>query len=183
MPAKYIAVFLTACLIASLAPLASPKPVPMATANFPGWPATFEGRSLRTLGLTEIERRFVQSFPGRIERFSDGQQEIVLRWIFEPTRKLHAASDCFRGSGYRVTPLPLETIAGESWGAFSAERHPQRLRVRETITDTDGRRWTDVSAWYWAAVRGETRGPWWAVTVAAIGSTSAGAAVPLLGAE
>lgn len=183
MSAKRIAVFLAACLIAALAPLASPKPAPMATADFPGWPATFEGRSLRTLGLTEIERRFAQRFPGRIERFSDGQQEIILRWIFAPTRKLHAASDCFRGSGYRVTALPLETTAGASWGAFSAERHHRRLHVRETITDANGQRWTDVSAWYWAAVRGETRGPWWAITVAATGSASTSTTVPLVGAE
>ncbi|MFC4313050.1 hypothetical protein ACFPN2_28470 [Steroidobacter flavus] len=184
MPTKRIAAFLVACLVAALTPLASPKPAPVVTANFPGWPTTFEGRPLRALELTDIEERFVRSFPGRIGRFSDGRREIVLRWIAAPTRKLHAASDCFKGSGYHVTPLPLQTTDGNAWGAFSAERHDQRLNVREAIVDASGRRWTDVSAWYWAAVRDETRGPWWAITVAAAGSSHASAAnVPLAAAE
>lgn len=184
MPARSITVFLVACLLAALAPLASPRPAPVVTANFPGWPTTFEGRPLRALELTDIEQRFVRSFPGRIGRFSDGRREIIMRWIAAPTRKLHAASDCFKGGGYRVTPLPLETTDGASWGAFSAGRRGQLLHVREAIVDTGGQRWTDVSAWYWAAVRGETQGPWWAITVAAAGpSQSSDPRVPLVGAE
>jgi hypothetical protein len=184
VPSKSIVTFLIACLLAALAPLASPGPAPVVTTAFPGWPATFEGRPLRALELTDIERRFAQSFPGRIGRFSDGRREIVMRWIASPTRKLHAAADCFKGSGYRVTPLPLQTTDGALWGAFSAERGNQRLTVREAIVDTNRRRWTDVSAWYWAVVRDETPGPWWAITVATAGpAESSGANVPLLGAE
>jgi hypothetical protein len=107
---------------------------------------------------------------------------VIMRWIAAPTRKLHAASDCFKGSGYRVKPLPLETANGMTWGSFAAERGTQRLHVREVITDGSGNRWTDVSAWYWAAVRGGTQAPWWAITVAASGAGQA-AAVPLAGAE
>lgn len=184
MPPKSVAVFLVACVLAALAPLASPRPAPVVTANFPGWPTTFEGHPLRALELTAVERRFVPSFPGRIGRFSDGPREIIMRWISVPTRKLHAASDCFKGSGYRVTPLPLETTAGSTWGAFSAESHEQRLHVREAVIDGNGKRWTDVSAWYWAAVRGETQGPWWAITVAAAESDrSEDSRVSLVGAE
>lgn len=184
MPTKSLAAFLVACALAALAPLASPQPVPIETANFPGWPTSFEGRPLRALELTAVEQRFVPSFPGRIGRFSDGQQEIVMRWISVPTRKLHAASDCFKGSGFHVTPLPLETTAGTTWGSFSAERHEQRLHVREAIVDGSGKRWTDVSAWYWDAARGETQGPWWAITVAAAGpDRGLGSQVPLVAAE
>ena len=41
----------------------------------------------------------------------------------------------------------------------------EALEVRERITDTNGRGWTDVSEWYWNAIGGKTEGPWWAVTV------------------
>jgi len=184
MLTRHIAIFLVTCLLAALAPLASPKPAPVVAAKFPGWPTTFEGRPLRALVLTEVERRFVGAFPGRIGRFSDGEREIVMRWVAAPTRKLHAASDCFKGSGYHVTPLPLETTDGARWGAFSAQHRAHLLHVREAVIDADGRRWTDVSAWYWAAVRGETQGPWWAITVAAAGpSRSSQGNVPLVGGE
>lgn len=183
MSTRNIAVFLVACVLAALAPLASPKPPPVVTADFPGWPTAFEGRSLRALELTQIEQHFAQSFPGRIGRFNDGEREIVMRWIATPTRKLHAAVDCFKGSGYRVIPLPLETTDRATWSAFSAELHNHLLHVREAIVDADGERWTDVSAWYWAAVRGETQGPWWAITVATSGPQSSDWRVPLAGAE
>lgn len=184
MPSKGLAVFLMACLLAALAPLASPTSAPPVTADFPGWPTVFEGRPLRALALTEVEARFVYSFPGRIGRFSDGEREIVMRWIAAPTRKVHAASDCFKGSGYRVTPLPLQTTHGAPWGAFSAERRDQRLNVREAIVDASGQRWSDVSAWYWAAMRGGTQGPWWAITVATTDPAQSSAVrVPLVGAE
>jgi hypothetical protein len=173
-----------ACVLAALAPLAVPAPLPVELTGFPGWPSTFDNRPLQPVALASVEQRFAATFPGRIGRFSDGRQEVIMRWIAAPTRKLHAASDCFKGSGYSVKPLPLETTDGATWGTFAAERGAQRLRVREVITDGNGNRWTDVSAWYWAAVRGETQAPWWAITVAASDSgLSAQATVPLAGAE
>ena len=172
------------CVLAALAPFAAPAPAAVERAGFPGWPGDFEGRPLQAIALSAVEERFAGSFPGQIGRFSDGRREVIMRWIAAPTRKLHAASDCFKGSGYRVKPLPLETTGGVTWGAFSAERGAQRLHVREVVTDANGTRWTDVSAWYWAAVRGETQAPWWAITVAASGpGQAATAAVPLTGAE
>ena len=39
------------------------------------------------------------------------------------------------------------------------------MRVRERIYDGAGHGWTDVSAWYWDALRGYSPGPWWAVTI------------------
>lgn len=171
-----------ACVLAALAPLAVPAPSPVEQTGFSGWPSTFEGRPLRPAALSSVEQRFAATFPGRIGRFSDGGQEVIMRWIAAPTRKLHAASDCFKGSGYRVKPLPLEATNGMTWGSFAAERGTQRLHVREVITDGNGNRWTDVSAWYWAAVRRETQAPWWAITVAASGSGLA-STVPLAGAE
>lgn len=173
-----------ACVLAALAPLAVPAPSFVEQTGFPGWPSTFEGRPLQAIALSPLEQRFAETFPGRIGRFNDGRQEVIMRWVAAPTRKLHAASDCFKGGGYRVQPLPLETTGGIIWGAFAAERGTQRLHVREVITDGDGNRWTDVSAWYWAAVRGETRAPWWAATIAASApGGTASPTVPLAGAE
>lgn len=175
-------VFALACVLAALTPIAMPSPRPVEHTGFPGWPSNFDGKALQPIALAPVEQRFAESFPGRIGRFSDGQREVVIRWISAPTRKLHAASDCFRGSGYRVKPLPLQRANG-MWGAFSAERGTLRLYVREVIIDASGQRWTDVSAWYWAAVRGETQAPWWAITVAAGTDEVAMSNVPLASAE
>jgi hypothetical protein len=41
-----------------------------------------------------------------------------------------------------------------------------RLTVREAILEGRASRWTEVSQWYWEALLGQTRGPWWAITVA-----------------
>lgn len=184
MRTKHVPVLLLACLLAALAPFAAPTPAPVDHAGFPGWPSVFEDRALQPIPLSSVEQRFAATFPGRIARFSDGKREVIMRWIAAPTRKLHAASDCFKGSGYRVKPLPLELTDGAVWGAFSAERGSQRLHVREVIVDSNGNRWTDVSAWYWAAVRGETQRPWWATTVAASSSALAEmSTMPLAAAE
>lgn len=157
--------FLLVCVLAALVPLHS-RSLAQPPTSFPGWPAQFEGHALHELPLTEQEQRFAAEFPGRIGRFTDGSREIVMRWVGGPTRKLHPAADCFRGSGYAVTPAPIEVIDGGSWGAFDAQRKGVRVRVREAILATDGQRWTDASSWYWAAVRDRTHGPWWAITVA-----------------
>ncbi len=134
---------------------------------FPGWPTHFEGHALTALPLSEREQRFSSDFPGRIARFTDGEREVIFRWVTEATRKLHPASDCFVGIGYHVQPLPLQIDeAGARWGSFNAIRGGEKLRVYERIYTDTGNGWTDVSAWYWAAVSDETAGPWWAATVA-----------------
>ena len=48
-----------------------------AVVAFPGWPSTFEGRTLTPLPLNEMETKFATGFPGRIARFSDGEREII----------------------------------------------------------------------------------------------------------
>lgn len=111
--------------------------------------------------LAALEARFEQGFPGRVGRFSDGQREIVLRWVTRVTCQLHASSDCFKASGYRINPLPLQ-----GWSRFRATRGAQVLEVRERISDRTDGQWCDVSAWYWSALLGRGQGPWWAVTVA-----------------
>lgn len=166
-------VLLLACAVAAFVPLLGARPQPAPTGHFPGWPTQFAGRPLHQLPLGPIEQRFAADFPGRIGRFTDGEREIVIRWVSQETRKLHPASDCFRGAGYAITPQPLLVEAtGARWGAFLAKRDTQQLDIRERIYDTSGNQWTDASAWYWAATTGESAGPWWAVTIASLRSSA-----------
>lgn len=161
--------FLIACLAAAAAPLAlGGKPVSpniKATSGFPGWPATFEGRTLTQLPLSALEDRFARDFPGRIARFTDGQREIIMRWVAHPTRKLHPAADCFKANGYTVRPRPIREADGQRWATFSATHGKRSFLVSERIHDQNGRQWSDVSAWYWASQMGEG-GASWAITVA-----------------
>jgi hypothetical protein len=158
--------FALACAFSALAPWIPNSPVAAAADGFPGWPASFEGRALTRLPLTAIEERFGQNFPGRVGRFSDGQREVILRWVSEGTRKLHPSGDCFKANGYQLTPQPVTTIGAQRWSGFLAVRGAQKFDVRERIYDAGGGQWSDVSAWYWAVQLGQTSGPWWAVTVA-----------------
>jgi hypothetical protein len=164
------ALYVVACVAAALVPLVPAAEGSRAGSPFAGWPAGFEGRALRELPLSEREARFAADFPGRIGRFTDGSREVVIRWVEEPTRKLHPAADCFEGVGYDVRPLPARVDAdGAVWGRFEAARGAERVVVRERIFEASGRAGagsSDVSQWYWTAVLGRTSGPWWAVTVA-----------------
>lgn len=163
--------FLLAALAAALAPLfkSTRENVSQFAAGFPGWPSQYEGRPLTELPLSSREQAFVRDFPGRIGRFSDGNREIIMRWVAEPTRRLHPASDCFRGSGYKITPLPLQRdAAGTPMGCFRASRHGEAMSVCEALRDDHGHTWSDASSWYWTTMFGGSEGPWWSVVVADI---------------
>jgi hypothetical protein len=135
--------------------------------SFPGWPAQFHGQELVQVHLSAQEQRFVKGFPGRIGRFSRNSEEVILRWVTHASRKLHPASDCYKGSGYAITPQPIQVdFAGKHWGCFHAKRDGESLEVCEQIYDKQGNSWSDVSSWFWGAMLGHTQGPWWAVTVA-----------------
>ena len=159
------------CLVAAAAPLLLAAPGEIGSRGDRGevvWPERFEGRVLTPLPLTARELKFSDDFPGHVARFSDGQREVIIRYVTEATRMLHAASDCLRGVGYSITPSALEVDAnGNKWSAFRAVRGTDVLNVRERIFDEQGHSWTDVSAWYWAVMMGRAEGPSWAVTVAA----------------
>lgn len=159
---------LTALALSALVPLLPHDSAPThATSAEPNWTESFEGRRLTRLPLSQREQRFHRNFPGRVARFTDGERELVVRWVAEETRRLHPAADCLRGAGYTVTPLPQHVDdEGNAWSCVEAVRKGERLCVRERVHDLDGGSWADVSAWYWAARLGNTQGPWWAVTVA-----------------
>ncbi len=157
------------------------------------WPTRFRGQPLTQLALTPVDARFAARFPGVIARFAAGREQIVLRHVFHATRQLHPAADCFRAAGYSVeAPRASTADDGSRYACFVAQRGEgaaaERLRVCERIVRAEGdvgaearagaespspvnaaagpsatTEWTDVSAWYWAALRGG--GPWWAITV------------------
>jgi hypothetical protein len=168
---RYAKFFVIACVLAAIVPLApSLQAAKHADRGFPGWPTHFEGRALTRIGLSEREQAFAKGFPGRMAAFTDGRRTILFRWVAKETRKLHSSWDCFRGSGYSVSPPHLRKYeTGRLWGAFRATRGPETLHVSERISDDSGKFWTDVSAWYWAALLGKSPGPWWAVTAVRAG--------------
>jgi hypothetical protein len=162
-----VAVLLLAATAAAMAPLFDRAKATGVDAPFPGWPSHYAGRPLVALPLTERENAFVRDFPGRVGRFSDGHREIIIRWVGAPTRRLHPAADCFRGSGFSVVPMPLRTDAkGSAMSCFRANHGSDVLAVCELIRDEHGQSWPDVSAWYWSAMLGGSSAPWWSFVVA-----------------
>lgn len=130
-------------------------------------PSQWRGRPLRPLALGEVEERFARQFPGTLARMTDGHDVLVLRAVHRPTRMLHPAADCYRGLGYQIAAEQLRLDQERRlWRCFEAVRAGQRLKVCERIVDAQGASFTDTSAWYWAAVLGQSQGPWQAVTVA-----------------
>lgn len=135
------------------------------------WPETMNGHPLRPLPLSAVEKRFAMDFPGAIARFADGDSVVTLRHVTRATRKLHPASDCYRGLGYTVTREHLrqrqDAMARHAMQhCFTASKPGIRLQVCEFIQDRNGKSFTDTSAWYWAALTGQSQGPWQAVTTA-----------------
>jgi len=162
------AVLLPACMLwGAFATWARPHaPAPRDTPSVE-LPSQWQGQALRPLALSEIEQRFARQFPGSLARMTDGRQVLVLRAVHRPTRMLHPAADCYRGLGYGIARQQLQLDAQRHlWRCFEAARSGQRLRVCERIVDARGTGFTDASAWYWAALLGQSRGPWQAITVA-----------------
>ena len=162
-----IAVLLLAAAAAALAPFVTHPSGATAGAPFPGWPTHYEDRALVELPLTAREGAFMQDFPGRVGRFSDGQREIIIRWVGAPTRKLHSATDCFRGSGYAIAPIAARKSGdGTTMGCFRATLHGASMTVCEVIRDERGGSWSDVSAWYWDGMLRSSPPPWWSFVMA-----------------
>jgi len=135
--------------------------------SFQQWPDKFEGRSLQRLPITEKEQGFSQGFPGKIARFTDGSREIIMRYIEQPSRKLHPSADCLRGAGYTVDSQPIKRDqTGELWGCVLAKKNNLNYRVCERIFDQSGNSWYDVSSWFWSVLLKNSQGPWLAITIA-----------------
>jgi hypothetical protein len=93
------------------------------------------------------------------------RDRLVLRFVWRATRRLHPAEDCFRGAGYRITPLPIRVDErGREWSGFVGEKNGRILTVRQCVISAPGedlsraetyttRSWPDVSNWYWDVSR------------------------------
>jgi hypothetical protein len=160
-------IFVCACVLAAAIPWLKTSPAHQQISfNFPGWTTALDVREMQELSHSEGELRFEKDFPGRIGKFSDGEKEYAVRWVTEATRMLHPAADCLKGSGYELKPQPIFVDEkGNRWGCSLAIRKDQTLKVRERIFDAEGKSWTDVSSWYWAALMNGSKDGWWAVTV------------------
>lgn len=147
-----------------------PTSAPVPLERFIEWPQQFSGQPLQPLALSVVEQRFAAQFPGAIARFRAGAKVLSLRHVTRPTRKLHPAADCYRGLGYRIQAMSLQRRApgGGLQRCFVASGQGPALRVCEYIEDAAGQSFTDTSAWYWAALGGNSSGPWLAVTVAEV---------------
>lgn len=133
------------------------------------FPQQFEGHSLKPVELSYSEAKFSPGFPGRIAKFTDGKRTILFRQVNKPTRQLHPSSDCYKGNCFQLHPMAaLRDAEGKIWSRFSAIRNGQKLEVREIVSDSKGRTWSDTSSWYWSALLGKTQSPWVAVTVASV---------------
>lgn len=136
------------------------------TASSVEWPDQFRGVALSPLPLSLREEHFAAGFPGALARFRCGEGEVIFRRVDRATRKLHAADDCFKAAGFAMRRLSASAMAEEGlWQVWEAQRGDEPpLWVAEQIRSANGDLFTDVSAWYWQALRHPETGPWTAVT-------------------
>lgn len=130
---------------------------------------TFHGMTLplEPLPATATESAFAKSFPGTLASYRWGDSQVILRRVNEATRRLHPSRDCLRAAGFETTDAVTVTRGdGSQWSLFHATRDGERRTVHERIvSERNGAIWTDVSAWYWSALRNPLNGPWQAETV------------------
>src|SRR5882724_7929766 len=140
---KATKVFFALCLLAAAVPFCSgPRTKIPLRDGFPGWAAAPGLPDVTSLELGPREARFAADFPGRLGAFTNGQQTFIVRWVPQPTRKLHPASDCLRALGYTIKPSPIFVGADATeWGTHFAQHGEDKLRVRERIVDTNGKGW------------------------------------------
>ncbi|HEX6398070.1 MAG TPA: hypothetical protein VFZ95_11645 [Steroidobacteraceae bacterium] len=160
---------LLAMVMAAIAPLFASHAIDArpSAGSLPAWPHEFEGRPLTPVALSAEQGRLLADFPGAAARFSDGERDILMRWVTQPTRRLHPAEDCYRGWGFEVGGSKIRADRdGRRWRCFEVTRGGVTRQVCEQIRDGEGASYTDVSSWYWDATLNQTAAPWLVVTVA-----------------
>lgn len=166
---KAISLFSAACIFAFSSPFIGrfiSQPAFGDVAGFSGWPGMFEGMPLEEIETRRQDEIFARDFPGELQAFRNGDRIVLMRWVKSVTRQLHSSADCYRGLGYEIDWLPRTTDEfGKSWSTYTATKGGEKLRIRERIFDEKGNSWTDVSAWYWAAMAGRSLPPYWTTTV------------------
>ena len=161
-----MAAFVVAALVCIAFPMPPREADEQAAHGFPGWPVQFEGEAIAEEPLSELEKGFAKSFPGKIGRFRVGRCIVILRWTTRLTHRVHGAAYCLEATGWKIEPRPLEARADGVWSAFRATQGGKTLHVREQARDASGATFADVPAWFFSALLGRSVGPWWIVTVA-----------------
>lgn len=161
-------IFAFACLSAFVAPFILPNETAVKINREEiAFPTHFESKPLQRLDLAEHEQFFLSDFPGEMRRFTDGEREIIIRFVTKATGKLHPSSICFNAIGYDIKPLPMkQDESGQKWSCFNATRKDENLKVCERIYTENGESWTDVSSWYWSNLGKSNPNGYWAITVA-----------------
>jgi hypothetical protein len=153
------------CLSAALLPLwTRHSDVPKSSVAVREWPEPF--LNMQVGQVTDLERRFAAG--DRLGRFREDGREWLVRWVADATRRMHPAEECYRATGWRVSPRPAQVSpdpAGKQlrWGCFAAHRAKDDVEVCQTITDDAGQSWSDPGSWWWAAIFSRTAGPWLSV--------------------
>lgn len=142
--------------VAAVVPFATPASQAIVDESFEGWPRELDGVRLEPRELSERDKPYLAGFPGEIAAFRAGDEDVLLRWVARPTRRLHSAADCYRGLGFETTPL--SSSAGEA--RFRVTMGDEDRVVSETLIDANGKHYAEVGAWYWAAMLGMSPGPW-----------------------
>jgi exosortase/archaeosortase family protein len=131
-----------------------------------GWPEFFEGAPLVPVGKSERLGDMAGGLAGEMRVFAQSGRMVLLRRLRASSRTVHPVADCFRARGFRVAAQRVvKDEGGALWSEFEAERGADFWRVRERWRDERGHQWTDVSAWWWAAQKAQSGGPWWAEAV------------------
>ncbi len=169
--------FTLACLAAAAAPLIEAESAHGPPPPFPGWPSEFRGRKLLPMELNPVEREWERELPGKVARFRiEGVAgDLLVRWVYAPTRLLHPSRHCYRGYGFAVHALSAwRDEAGHEWSRFGAVRPDGGpVEVRELVVSADGgQAWPDVDSWYWTVARDDGSGAWFAYTWSAPQETS-----------
>jgi exosortase/archaeosortase family protein len=161
-------IFAAFCLFAFSIPfIYSGKEIVKSNQSVVAFPSQYDGKQLSELELTGREQFFLNDFPGEIRRFTDGERELIIRYVTTATRKLHPATDCFSAIGYSIKPLPLKIDEhGQKSSCFTAIKSDEKLNVCERIYTENGENWTDVSSWYWSAISNVNENGYWAITIA-----------------
>ena len=164
---RSIYLFIAICLVAAIIPFYNPDSIALPELSTePDWPVEYLSPDHKKTALSGKEKQFYKNFPGKMIKLSSGNTEYVIKWVTRPTRKLHPASDCYKGSGYSITPGPVKRDKnGNHWSSFTATKIKSNVLVKERIYNNSGQSWPDVSGWFWSALFNKNSGPWWVVTV------------------
>jgi len=103
--------------------------------------------------LTDLEREFAKSFPGKIETYQREQGVVIFRQVYGATRRLHDSRTCLLAGGYQLSQATEEIDGkGKRWKIYTGENNGKRITVRSIIIELESTHsWVSVEEWFWHA--------------------------------